>query len=261
MILTKPLNIATDNWRFLSLPKRSNYMDKFSKMRKTTQFASLAISSIIFIIALYGIATHNDLYFEIGLLLIGFIIVGGIMLSPILGRFWCGWMCPRGTFLEYALPKVSKKKKIPHILRSKPFKLFMASIMAAMFVMVLLDMNPLLTSQDELASMGGFIVFMCVATTILISIPLGIIYMPRAWCGFCPVGYAQSLLSRNKILNISIEDCRNCTKCHASCHLDLCREYTGKSKTIESADCMSCMKCSDSCKIGASKPVITLKTV
>lgn len=236
-------------------------MDKFSKMRKTTQFASLAISSIIFIIALYGIATHNDLYFEIGLLLIGFIIVGGIMLSPILGRFWCGWMCPRGTFLEYALPKVSKKKKIPHILRSKPFKLFMASIMAAMFVMVLLDMNPLLTSQDELASMGGFIVFMCVATTILISIPLGIIYMPRAWCGFCPVGYAQSLLSRNKILNISIEDCRNCTKCHASCHLDLCREYTGKSKTIESADCMSCMKCSDSCKIGASKPVITLKTV
>lgn len=234
-------------------------MDKFSKMRKTTQFTSLVISSMIFIIALYGIATHNDLYFEIGLLLIGFIIVGFILLSPILGRFWCGWMCPRGTFLEYALPKVSKKRKIPQILRSKAFKLFMASIMAAMFVMVLMDMNPLLTSQDELASMGGFIVFMCVATTLLISIPLGIIYMPRAWCGFCPVGYAQSLLSKNKILNISIEDCRNCKACHASCHLDLCRDYTGKSKTIESADCMSCMKCIDSCKIGASKPVIALK--
>ena len=234
-------------------------MDKFSKIRKATQFTSLVISSMIFIIALYGITTHNDLYFEIGLLLIGFIIAGGLLLSPIFGRFWCGWMCPRGTFLEYALEKVSKKKKIPQILRSKAFKLFMASIMAAMFFMVLMDMNPLLTSQDELASMGGFIVFMCVATTLLISIPLGIIYMPRTWCGFCPVGYAQSLLSKNKILRISIEDCKNCRKCHNSCNLDLCKTSTGKSKIIESPDCMACMKCTDSCKIGANKAVIMLK--
>jgi ferredoxin-type protein NapH len=234
-------------------------MDNFSKIRKATQFTSLAISSVIFIIALYGIMTHNDYCFEIGLLLIGFIIVGGILLSPILGRFWCGWLCPRGTFLEYALEKVSKKSNIPDILRSKAFKLFIASIMAVMFVMVLLDMNPLLTSQDELASLGGFIVFMCIVTTLLISIPLGIIYMPRTWCGFCPVGYAQSLLSKNKILNISIEDCKNCKKCHNSCNLDLCKVSTGKSKTIESPDCMACMKCTDSCKIGANKPVIMLK--
>ena len=234
-------------------------MDNFSKIRKATQFTSLAISSVIFIIALYGIMTHNDSYFEIGLLLIGFIIVGGILLSPILGRFWCGWLCPRGTFLEYILEKASKKRKIPDILRSKAFKLFIASILAVMFIMVLLDMNPLLTSQDELASLGGFIVFMCVMTTLVISIPLGIIYMPRTWCGFCPVGYAQSLLSKNKILKISIEDCKNCKKCHASCHLDLCKISTGKSKTIESPDCMACMKCTDSCQIGANKPVIMLK--
>lgn len=99
-------------------------MDNFSKIRKVTQFTSLAISSVIFIIALYGIMTHNDYYFEIGLLLIGFIIVGGILLSPILGRFWCGWLCPRGTFLEYTLEKISKKRNIPDILRSKAFKLF-----------------------------------------------------------------------------------------------------------------------------------------
>lgn len=234
-------------------------MDNYSKIRKATQFTSLAISSVIFIIALYGILTHNDSYFEIGLLLFGFIIVGGILLSPILGRFWCGWLCPRGTFLEYVLEKVSKKRKIPDLLRSKAFKLFIASILAVMFVMVLLDLNPLLTSQDELASLGGFIVFMCIVTTLLISIPLGLLYMPRTWCGFCPVGYAQSLLSKNKILKISIEDCKNCKKCHTSCNLDLCKVSTGKSKTIESPDCMACMKCTDSCKIGANKPVISLK--
>jgi len=239
--------------------KRSKNMEKFSKIRKATQFTSLAISSMIFAIALYGIIIHNDFYFEIGLILIGFIIVGGILLAPILGRFWCGWLCPRGTFLEYVIEKVSQKSSIPGTLRSRTFKLFIAVIMAIMFVIVLLDKNPLLTSEDELASIGGFIVFMCIVTTLLISIPLGIIYMPRTWCSFCPVGYAQSLLSRNKILKISIEDCRNCKKCHSSCNLDLCKDYTGKSKTIEAPDCIACMKCSDSCKIGASKPVIALK--
>jgi len=234
-------------------------MEKFSQIRKTTQITSLAISSIIFAIAFYGLVTHNDLYFEIGLLLIGFIIAGGILLAPILGRFWCGWLCPRGTFLEYVIEKISNKSKIPVFLRSKAFRLFIASIMAIMFAMVLMDKNPLLTSEDELASIGGFIVFMCILTTLLISIPLGIIYMPRTWCSFCPVGYAQSLLSRNKILKISIEDCRNCKKCHSSCNLDLCRDYTGKSKNIDAPDCIACMKCSDSCRIGISKPVIEIK--
>ncbi len=234
-------------------------MEKYSKIRKSTQLTSLAISAVIFAVALYGIITHNDFYFEIGLLLIGFIIVGGLLLSPILGRFWCGWLCPRGTFLEYVMGKISHKASIPKKLRTTGFKLFIASVMAIMFLIVLLGKNPLLTSEDKLASMGGFIIFICVVTTLLISIPLGIIYMPRTWCSFCPVGYAQSLLSKNKILHVSIEDCKNCKKCHTSCHLDICKDYTGKSKTIEAPDCFSCLKCTDSCKTGANRPVISLK--
>lgn len=232
-------------------------MEKISKLRKTTQLTSLAISSMIFAIALYGIITHNDLYFEIGLIIFGFMIAGGLLLAPVLGRFWCGWMCPRGTFLEYFLGKVSMRAGIPEILRTTRFKLFMASILAMMFIIVLLDMNPLLTSKDELASIGGFIVFLCIVTTILISIPLGIIYMPRTWCSFCPVGYAQSLLSGSKILHVSIENCKNCKKCHSSCHLDLCKSYTGRSNVIDHPDCFSCMKCAEACKVGANRLVIS----
>ncbi len=144
-------------------------MEKYSKIRKTTQLTSLAISAVIFAVALHGIITHNDFYFEIGLLLIGFIIVGGLLLSPILGRFWCGWLCPRGTFLEYVMEKISHKASIPKTLKTTGFKLFIASIMAIMFLIVLLGKNPLLVSQDKLASIGGFIVFICIVTTLLIS--------------------------------------------------------------------------------------------
>jgi polyferredoxin len=93
--------------------KKEISMEKFSTIRKSTQFTSLAISSTIFAIAFYGLMTHNDLYFEIGLLPLGFIIAGGVLLAPILGRFWCGWLCPRGTFLEYSIEKISNKFKIP----------------------------------------------------------------------------------------------------------------------------------------------------
>ncbi|NJD75507.1 MAG: 4Fe-4S binding protein [Candidatus Methanoperedens sp.] len=236
-------------------------MDKFSNIRKKVQLISVVASSIILAVALHGIITHNEHYFEIGLLLIGAMLAGGLLLAPVLGRFWCGWLCPRGTFLEYVLGKVSNRSSIPKKMRTTEFKLLIASIMAVMFLMVLLGKNPLLASQDKLASVGGFIVFLCVVTTALISIPLGIIYMPRTWCSFCPVGYAQSLLSKNKILHVSIEDCRNCKKCHGSCHLDICRDYTGKSKIIEDPDCFACMKCTDACKLGANKPVISLHSM
>ncbi|MCZ7379948.1 MAG: hypothetical protein O8C64_00010 [Candidatus Methanoperedens sp.] len=51
-------------------------MDKFSKIRKITQFSSLAISSVIIATGLYGILIHDDYYFEIGLLLIGAMLAG-----------------------------------------------------------------------------------------------------------------------------------------------------------------------------------------
>ncbi|MDW7726033.1 MAG: 4Fe-4S binding protein [Candidatus Methanoperedens sp.] len=232
-------------------------MSDFSKIRKKTQLTSLSISSIIFAIAVYGILTRNDYYFEIGLLLIGFMIAGAILLAPLLGRFWCGWLCPRGTFLEYVIGKLSRNASIPKHLRTTKFKLFIASIMAIMFIIVLMGMNPFVASEDMLASIGGFIVFLCIVTSLLIAFPLGIYYMPRAWCSFCPVGYAQSLLSKNRLLIISIEDCKNCKNCHTGCQLDLCSSQTGKSKTIVHPDCFSCMKCTDSCKIGANKPVIS----
>jgi polyferredoxin len=193
--------------------------------------------------------------------MIGTILAGGVLLSPVLGRFWCGWLCPRGTFLEYVIGRISYRSGIPGKFRTTSFKLFIASLMAIMFIAVLLGKNPLLVSEDKFASIGGFIVFLCIVTTLLIAIPLGIIYMPRTWCSFCPVGYAQSLLSKNKILHISIENCKNCKRCHAVCHMDICKSYTGNSKIIAHPDCFSCMKCTDSCKIGANRPIISLKSI
>jgi len=150
----------------------------YKNKRQTIQKASFAISLIVFAMATYGIFTQNDDLFIIGLIFIGFVVLGGILLAPILGRFWFGWLCPRGIFLDYVVGRLTLNKKIPRIFRTKGFKTFMVGIMILMLVMALSGMNPFLQSTNPLASLGGFLVLMCIVTTAIIALPPGIIYKP-----------------------------------------------------------------------------------
>jgi len=50
--------------------------------------------------------------------------------------------------------------------------------MILMLVMALSGMNPFLQSTNPLASLGGFLVLMCIVTTAIIALPPGIIYKP-----------------------------------------------------------------------------------
>lgn len=223
---------------------------KYKSYRKKVQKASLAVSSVIFAIATYGIFTKNDSLFIIGLIFIGFVVLGGILLSPLLGRFWCGWLCPRGIFLDYFLGPLSMKRRIPRILRTRGFRTMMVGAMFLMLAMALMGMNPFLRSDNPLAPLGGFLVFMCIVTTIFMAAPLGIIFKPRTWCSFCPMGYIQSMLSKKRLLRLSVEQCVECGKCEKNCPIEL---------EVNSADndCFNCMKCADVCNKRSIRPVIS----
>jgi ferredoxin-type protein NapH len=47
----------------------------------------------------------------------------GIGIASFRGRSWCDWLCPRGSFLDALLKKVSRNKKIPQVFRSTPLRL------------------------------------------------------------------------------------------------------------------------------------------
>jgi polyferredoxin len=83
------------------------------------------------------------------LLLIIFLIVGlfdfriGLvaticMVAPIIvsffkGRFWCGNLCPRGSFYDNIVSKFSNKKKVPAFLKSVYFRIFVTLLMLTVF--------------------------------------------------------------------------------------------------------------------------------
>jgi len=224
----------------------------YKNKRQTIQKASFAISLIVFAMATYGIFTQNDDLFIIGLIFIGFVVLGGILLAPILGRFWFGWLCPRGIFLDYVVGRLTLNKKIPRIFRTKGFKTFMVGIMILMLVMAISGMNPFLQSTNPLASLGGFLVLMCIVTTAIIAIPLGIIYKPRIWCSFCPMGYIQSLISNKRMLKLQVNECVDCNKCEKACPMELHVKN-------DDTDCFNCMQCVDVCKKQAVTPTISLE--
>jgi polyferredoxin len=128
----------------------------------------------------------------------------------------------------------------------------MLVVMILMLGMTLAGMNPVIKSANPLASLGGFLVLMCIITTIAMAIPLGLLYKPRTWCSFCPVGYIQSIISKKRLLKLKVENCVDCRKCERECPIEL-------NATQGSSDCFNCMQCVDICNKKSIKPVISLE--
>ncbi len=80
-----------------------------------------------------------------------------------------------------------------------------------------------------------------------VGVILGVIFMPRTWCRFCPMGTMQGLLSKNKyLLNID-EGCVDCGVCKKVCPIET---YPGEFKDkgiVDSENCLRCFNCIENC--------------
>jgi polyferredoxin len=126
---------------------------------------------------------------------IGYLVLGMMLffltLSIFRGRYWCGWLCPRGSFLDRILIYISANKKIPSFLKDVRFR------WAIFFILISFMLLRMIQSGGALEKIGFVFVTMCIITTV-IAIPLGIIFKPRVWCAFCPMGTLQGVMGRIK---------------------------------------------------------------
>jgi len=133
-----------------------------------------------------------------------FIVIIAGLRFPILGIFvfsfmgliilagkrkkWCSSYCPRGSFLDLFMSKVSPRKPIPRWLMGRNFKLIVLSVFVLLFLTQLYFAG-LLGSWPENGAMrlGMVFVRMCILSSAL-AIPLALWKNQRTWCAFCPVG-------------------------------------------------------------------------
>lgn len=165
------------------------------------------------------------------------------------GRYWCGNLCPRGSFFQYLWNPLRRKLfpgigKIPTWLRAPAtrwtvFVTLMGTLSFRMY-----------RAWGDWAAMGNILLSVIVITTV-VGMVLGLLFHPRAWCAVCPMGSLASLIGKGK-QNLLIKDsCVNCKRCTKSCPSQLAIGDFRNMGEINHGDCLKCGECVAVCKKGA----------
>ncbi len=159
-----------------------------------------------------------------------------MIVAPFRGRWFCGNLCPRGSFVDFWLGQVSRKVKIPEFMRKMWFRfpVFIALMGFMIFRIV--------QTEGVVDKVGMVFVTLCILTTSA-AILFGVAIAPRAWCSFCPMGTLQRTLGGSKYqLKVDREKCIDCGKCQKICPMQL-----PVNEILDKPDCIKCGRCVEVC--------------
>lgn len=165
-------------------------------------------------------------------------MIAPVAVSAARGRYWCGWFCPRGSFFDYVMRRFSRNKPAPAWMRSTPFRIGMI-----VFLMTVMSVQIAAVWPDPWAI--GFVFIKLLAITTVVGMVLAVLYKPRTWCGFCPMGTMSSWLAAGKRpLQVEESTCKSCNLCANVCPMTLSPHKPDKSH----ADCIKCEQCVHTCR-------------
>ena len=187
-----------------------------------------------------------------------------LALSLVLGRSFCGWVCPLGTLLDLVQPLAFWHRKNPsgrkreNGPRNSWLRYFILAIAlggSLLSIKLLGLVDPLVIfSRAATASVvnllgsrqaferGGLTYFSLLFIAILVLEA----WQPRFWCRHvCPQGALLSLVSRFSLLNRQVSQaCNNCFLCKQACPMDA---IPLDAHNTDYSDCTFCLECETAC--------------
>jgi ferredoxin-type protein NapH len=164
-------------------------------------------------------------------------MVGGI----IKGRYVCGNICPRGSFFDRLISRISLGRDIPDFARKMPLRWTIFTAMMG-FMVYRVSQDP-----GNWRHWGMTFWVMCVVTT-AIGVVLGILTQPRMWCAFCPMGTMQNALGGGRQqLVIEAALCKECRICEKVCPAKIPIVQDKDKGRVTSRDCLKCPECTAVC--------------
>ncbi len=205
-----------------------------------------------------------------------------VALYSVLGRFFCGWVCPMDLIFsiferKLNLPKNPKHSQY-HTASSKE-KIVPIAAFAAYVILSTLLSFPFYTTISPTANatkLGEFLVGVLyripgalIGTTlafaffVLFALIANIVAervfgVKRFWCRFvCPIGafygFIMNKYSPFRIKTVDAEKCTKCRLCSMVCPMliDVMNDYVLKGKDVKDYRCFHCGRCAEVCPTGA----------
>lgn len=200
----------------------------------------------------------------------GFTVIGAPLLllaaSFILGRFFCGWVCPLGTILDLIRPIAvwQKRKGARKVLpswftpeRNSPLRYYLmvaTLIGSALSLQMLGILDPLVIFHrlgtlvvSNILTLGRPVLRIYLSASVLF---LGILalelWQPRFWCrNLCPLGALLGFVGRRSLLVRQVnERCNQCGACRRYCTMNAIPK---DAHNTDYSDCHQCLGCESVC--------------
>ncbi|HHR5882072.1 TPA: 4Fe-4S binding protein [Providencia alcalifaciens] len=192
-----------------------------------------------------------------------FLLASFIIISLLLKKSFCSWLCPIGTISEY-IGKIGQKlfrfqinvpKWLDIPLRGLKY------LLLAFFLYISLSM-PAQMIQYFMMSPYGIIIdvkmldfFRYISSASLITVSVLVVaslFIRNAWCRYlCPYGALLGIFSLFSPVKIrrNVESCIDCGKCAKNCPSRIPVDKLIKVRTVE---CTGCMTCVESCPVAST---------
>ncbi len=214
---------------------------KLRRLRQIVQIVFLVIFTFLLVKALFGRVLASSAPLLIMTLTV-------VILTLILGRVFCGWVCPVNTVLDrvHFTGAIERGARISERWRAAKYVLLLLTLAAALFGLLrpisdwIGNLSPGQSSRQLLVG-GGAVLFALVVIVGLDAIA------EHFWCRYlCPLGGAVALLSKiapmQRIVRAHCNDCSVCVDACPTGAIDPQRGFTN-----DPGECTVCIDCMASC--------------
>ncbi|MBI5649515.1 MAG: 4Fe-4S binding protein [Chloroflexi bacterium] len=273
----------------------------WQRARQLTQIASVILFFMLAFLTYRGFESiiPLDLYFRVNPLVMlsaliamrafvaamAFAIIA-LALGFVIGRAWCGWLCPLGAILDWITPKTRRVSETLRVSRGVKYVLLSAIFFSALMgnlTFLIFDPITILNRTFSSAGLPTLNALILGAEKFLIALPpfewieqnwrgtilpaqqtvydLGIFIaiffgaiialnwiVPRFWCRYlCALGAVYALQAKISWLRPrAVSDCAHCAACMKVCPMNAIT-VTKKGFTVDPAECVVCFDCVPAC--------------
>ena len=195
-----------------------------------------------------GSAVRIDQFYLV--LLSALVMVGGFLLSTlVLGRVWCGWLCPQTVVNDLVdLSRELLSRFLPEqTLRYTVHIVALLLALAVSFNLLCWFMSPGHVAESLFALASHPVAGVCFFTTTFLMY-LNLVLIQRSFCrSYCPYGRFQAALLDEGTLNLAFleetrDRCVSCNSCVRICPMgiDIRQGFQ--------IECINCGRCIDACR-------------